>query len=238
MKQSRKLRKWYGCLPIVCVLCALLLAGCGEKSYLEQSGGENVGREADGSGTDAQAAGERTRGAETAEKSDGASPDGASGEPEILYVQVSGAVHRPGVYEMTPGSRIYQAIEMAGGLREDACARALNQARPVTDGQMIYVYTEEEAAAGVNITEAGDGTSSGGGSGGGDSDSGTSGGKINLNTADASELMTLPGIGEAKANLIIAYRTEHGKFSSPEDIMKIQGIKEGVYRKIADMVTV
>lgn len=184
------------------ILCVLLLAGCKGKSYLEQADPE-----------DAQAADE--------------SPQA---EPERLYVQVCGAVKMPGVYELKQGSRVFQAIELAGGLREDACDRDLNQAQPLADGQKIYVCTQEEAAAGETAPE---GEAGGGGSGGGSED-----GKVHLNTAGLEELMTLPGIGESKAKLILSYREEHGSFAAPEDLMQIRGIKEGVYNKIKDRITV
>ena len=135
-------------------------------------------------------------------------------ETDIIYVQVSGAVNHPGVYELPLGSRVFQALELAGGMTQEAQEKSINQAQTLEDGQMIWVPTVEEAAALQDD------------------------GKVNLNTATKEELQTLPGIGEAKAQSIVAWREEHGSFTQIEDIMKIEGIKEGVFSKIKDSVKV
>ena len=135
----------------------------------------------------------------------------------MIYVQVAGAVHKPGVYELPEGSRVFQALELAGGVTADAQLKSLNQAAPVSDGDMIWVMTVEEAA--VQPAQAEDG-------------------KVNLNTATKEELMELPGIGAAKAASILAYREANGSFTKIEDLMKIEGIKEGVFSKIEDYVIV
>lgn len=133
------------------------------------------------------------------------------------YVYVCGAVNTPGVYPITDDMRVFEAIECAGGFREDADEEWLNLAFPVTDGQQIYVYTIAETQAFVR--EQADA-------------------KVNLNTATRDELMTLPGIGESKADAILKYRTEYGGFERIEDIMNISGIKEAVFSKIKDDITV
>ena len=139
---------------------------------------------------------------------------------EYIYVQVSGAVVSPGVYELTEGSRVFQAIELAGGLTEEADAGQMNQAQTVSDGEMIYVRhqgeTETEEADVVQPED----------------------GKVNLNTATEEQLMTLPGIGQAKAQCIIAWREENGGFARIEDLMEIEGIKEGVFSRIKDSIKV
>ncbi len=143
------------------------------------------------------------------------------------YVYICGAVVHPGVYKLNAGSRIYEVVSAAGGLLDNACEDSINQAEEVTDGQMIKVLTQDEAQ-GQEIPER-------------EEDAGSSreaDGKVNLNTAGAAELMTLPGIGEAKAGQILSYREEKGGFSSIEEIMNITGIKEGVYSKIKDYITV
>ena len=144
---------------------------------------------------------------------------------EEYCIYVCGAVNRPGVYKLPAGSRIYEAVLLAGGTQEDACEAAVNQAEELSDGQMVFVPTIEEA----ETPEAETGASLGA--------SGPAG-KVNLNTADFTELLTLPGIGESKASAILAYREEKGRFSSVEEIMDITGIKEGVYSKIKDHITV
>ena len=149
-------------------------------------------------------------------------PDGAKEEKTCL-VYVCGAVVAPGVYELDDGSRIYEAVELAGGFMEDAAEDVLNLAESVTDGQMIRIPTEEEReAAGRQGAEA---------------DSAADG-KLDLNRADVAALMELPGIGQSKAEAIVGYREEHGSFSRTEDLMKVEGIKEGVFNKIKDRIKV
>ena len=142
---------------------------------------------------------------------------------ETVFVDVRGAVVFPGVYELPAGSRVYQAVEAAGGLKPHAAADSVNQARELVDGEQVFVRTKQEMQ-GAQAENAG-GTS--------DGDQG-----IDLNTADKKTLCTLPGIGEEKAEAVIAYRTENGPFSSAEEIMKVPGIKEGTYRKIKEYISV
>lgn len=144
-------------------------------------------------------------------------------ETDIIYVQVSGAVNHPGVYELPLGSRVFQALELAGGMTQEAQEKSINQAQTLEDGQMIWVPTVEEAAALPKQQPE---------------SLAKDDGKVNLNTATKEELQTLPGIGEAKAQSIVAWREEHGSFTQIEDIMKIEGIKEGVFSKIKDSVKV
>ena len=147
---------------------------------------------------------------------------------------VCGAVVCPGVYTLPEGSRVYEAVAMAGGLLETAEPRALNQARLLSDGEQITVLTVEEVQSGeIPVQENPDGNSGEGGA-----SSGSAGEKVNLNTADEAELMTLSGIGESRAKAIIAYREENGNFQSIEEIMKIDGIKEKMFEKIKDFITV
>lgn len=141
----------------------------------------------------------------------------------IIYVQVSGAVVSPGVYELPEGSRIFEAIELAGGMTEEADAGQMNQALVLSDGEMIYVRSVGEEETSSEALEE---------------QSQQDDGKVNLNTATLEQLMTLPGIGEAKANSIIAWREENGGFSQIEDLMKIDGIKEGVFSKVKDSIKV
>lgn len=135
-----------------------------------------------------------------------------------IYVQVSGAVANPGVYELQEDSRVFEAIEMAGGLTGEAEASMMNQAQVLQDGQMVYVPKQGEAA---QFSEA-------------QSDDG----KVNLNTATVEQLMTLSGIGRAKAESIVAWRGKNGSFTRIEDLMEIEGIKEGVFSKIKDSIKV
>lgn len=153
-------------------------------------------------------------------------------EPEEIYVDVCGAVARPGVFALESGSRVYQALEAAGGILPEGSAVFINQAQILTDGQQVYVPTQEEAE------QQGDsppGLSAGGASAGSGDETG---GKVNINTADETQLTTLSGIGPSKAQAIIAYREENGGFSSIEEIMNVQGIKEGTFGKIKDDIAV
>jgi competence protein ComEA len=171
---------------------------------------------------------------------DAASDSGMGGD--VIYVHVCGAVKVPGVYCVKAGSRLYEVIEAAGGLNEDACEEALNQAAPAEDGQQVYVLTKEEAKerklTGAD-TMASDGTASAGAASSGTTASdgvAEDDGKISINTADKAQLMTLTGIGEAKATAIIQYRESHGAFQDLEELMQIEGIKEGVFSKIKDQI--
>lgn len=150
-------------------------------------------------------------------------------QPFVVYV--TGEVNNPGVFELKETERVIDAIDAAGGYTEKAGINYLNLASPITDGQMIYVPSIEEIENGniTSLTLETTGT-------GQYSESGTNGGLININTATKEELMALPGIGESKADKIISYREENGKFSSPEGIMEISGIKEGLYNKIKDSI--
>ena len=164
-------------------------------------------------------------------------------DSQSFVVYVSGYVNNPGVYELSAGSRVIDAIDAAGGYSKEAYDNYLNLASLIADGQMIYVPSEEEIESGSierGVASGADGSGAGGvtggnggGNGGNSSDSGT---LVNINQASKEELMTLPGIGESKADKIIAYREENGRFSTPEGIMEISGIKDGLYNKIKDKI--
>ena len=162
-----------------------------------------------------------------------------------FMVHVCGAVEQPGVYELPQGSRIYQAIECAGGLSAEADPDYLNQADFVSDGEKVYVPTREEVAEMDSplqnvMTQSGKaGTTSGTEV----SDSQNADGQkniclVNLNTASQEQLCTLPGIGSSKAKSIIAYREEHGSFDRIESVMNVAGIKDGLFQKIKAYITV
>lgn len=146
---------------------------------------------------------------------------------QSVFVYVCGAVENPGVYELTEGARVYEAISLAGGFTEEADTQWLNQAELVSDGQKLCVLTCEETAE-MDLPPAADEAEK----------QKDSSGKVDLNTASAEELMTLPGIGEAKAESIIQYRTEQGAFTEIEQIQNIPGIKSAVFSKIKDKITV
>ena len=155
--------------------------------------------------------------------------------PTKIFVDVCGAVVNPGVYEMEGDSRIFQAIEAAGGFLPEAATRLVNQAQPVSDGQQIYVPTQEEAEAG-DYTMSEESAAIAGSSGGGTDERVSD--MVNINTADAAALKTLTGIGDAKAQAILSYRDEHGAFSTVEEIMQVPGIKESTFSAIKDKIAV
>lgn len=148
------------------------------------------------------------------------------------YVHICGEVEHPGVYEMEAGERIYHVVERAGGYTQAAAADYLNLAEPVVDGMKLVVPDKSELAGakdlyglpGINLEQSSQGA--------------VETGKINLNAATKEQLMTLRGIGEARAGDIIRYRETHGNFSSIEDIMKVSGIKDAAFQKIKDSITV
>lgn len=137
-------------------------------------------------------------------------------EKQTMVVNVCGAVKKEGIYELPAGSRVYQAIEAAGGFTEDAAYSSLNQAELLKDEALVYVPTEKECEEAQMVSS----------------------GKVNLNTASKEELMTINGIGASRAESIIQYREEHGKFQDIEDIKNVDGIKEGLFNKIKDSITI
>lgn len=153
-----------------------------------------------------------------------------------ICVYVCGHVIAPGVYQLIDGSRVCDAINAAGGPSGDADAQMLNQAAAVTDGMRIYVPSKDETKGEDRSGQADSGLLNGNTA---VAEEGVQGaGKINLNTATKEQLMTLSGIGESKAQNILDYRQENGAFSKTEDIMNIPGIKQGVYDKIKDHISV
>ena len=163
----------------------------------------------------------------------------------MIYVDVCGAVANPGVFQLAAGSRVFQAIEAAGGYLPEAALTCVNRAGVLTDGQQLYILTQEEMERqGLNpaeIAKASDGQMNG--SAGTGQNTGMTAqvqqdNRININTADEAQLTTLTGIGATRAQAIIAYREENGPFAAIEDIMNVQGIKEGTFAKIKDEIVV
>jgi competence protein ComEA len=140
----------------------------------------------------------------------------------MLIVDVAGAVHQPGVYEFAEGDRVIDAIERAGGPGPKADLSLLNLAAPLTDGIQILV---PKAGPPGQVVPGG-------------TVPGSTGGLININTASATELETLSGIGEVLAATIIEYRTQNGPFASVEDLLDVSGIGPATLDEIRDHVTV
>lgn len=150
---------------------------------------------------------------------------------ETIRVYVCGAVVVPGVVEVPVDSRVENVLEAAGGFGENADCTYVNLAAWVADGQMIYFPTIEETCAGQLAWEQN--RESGTGNFHTEDDE-----LVNINTADAEKLCTLPGIGESRAADIVAYREANGFFETCEDIMRVPGIKDGLYEKIRSKITV
>jgi competence protein ComEA len=150
-------------------------------------------------------------------------PASASPSPElVVLVDVAGWVRRPGVYEFTEGARVIDAIDAAGGARSGAVLEALNLAAPLTDGTQILVPREgQEGVAPAPVT---------GGA--------VAGGLVNVNSAIATELEELPGIGEVIAQRIIDYRTENGPFATVDELLDVSGIGDAILESIRELVTV
>ena len=146
--------------------------------------------------------------------------------PVPLFVDVAGWVRQPGVYEFATGQRVIDAVEAAGGARPGADLTALNLAAPLTDGTQILVPKAGAAPAGTGGTVPGTVT-------------GTDGGTlVNINTADATALETLDGVGEVIAAAIVEYRTQNGPFTSVDQLEDVSGIGPSTMEGIRDSVTV
>lgn len=177
-------------------------------------------------------------------------------EESTLFVHICGAVENPGVYELPVGSRIYEAIEEAGGFTQEAADDYLNLAYRLEDGWKIEIPERkgsgeesgeaekdgEDAAYKAAVVSgiapdagvrAGAVTGTEAGTAGE-----TDGGLVDINTAAKEELLTLPGVGESRAQSIISYREKNGGFSRIEDIMRVEGIKEGMFAKMKDKICV
>ena len=211
------------------VFAAVLLlfcAGCKRKAVVYDSGEEAVEAFTQDSTDILESVSSQVEHASDAEDEDVFGTQDAE-RITLVCVYVCGEVNHPGVYELPLDARVNDAIEAAGGMTDAAAGTYLNLAEKISDGQKIEVPSEEEAedleAAAKEQEETARAQESG---------------LVNLNTATAEQLMTLTGIGEAKANDILEYRETHGGFSSVEELMEIPGIKSGVFQKIKDKITI
>ena len=224
-------------------------------------------RSADGRVSDGHLSGDRLadsrvsgdRPAEKEEISSGKESDAEAGsmdeevQESLLTVHVCGAVRREGVYSLPAGSRIRDAVDAAGGFSGDADRSCLNLAMKIEDAWQIRVPTKEEAealrleqgrsGAGTAVPGASPGLSGtsglqGAGTAKDEAGTGNQEEKINLNTASKEQLMKIPGVGEAKAQRIIEYREQNGRFEAIEDLMKVPGIKDASFQKMKDYITV
>ncbi|MHA6260351.1 helix-hairpin-helix domain-containing protein [Sporosarcina sp. CAU 1771] len=144
--------------------------------------------------------------------------------PSVIIVDVKGAVRHPGVYSMQEGDRIIDVIAASGGYLPDADSRLLNHAAKVVDELVIYVPIEGEEMPEENSSFLQGESAS------------KDDGKVNINSADLSQLTTIPGIGPAKASAILAYRDENGLFKSTSDLMNISGIGQKTFDKLEHLI--
>jgi competence protein ComEA len=158
----------------------------------------------------------------------GGAPSAAA--PAELIVDVVGKVRRPGIVTLPKGSRVYEAIQAAGGLKGRVDTTTLNMARELTDGEQVLVGLDPVDAA----------TSPGGASAGGAPSTGVApaGVKVNLNTATAEQLDTLPGVGPVTAQAILGWRETNGRFTSVDDLLDVKGIGEATLAELRDLVVV
>ena len=148
------------------------------------------------------------------------------GETENVYVDIGGCVKKPGVYEVSAGSRIFEVIEKAGGITEDADTSTVNQAEAVSDGLKIIIPDKRNTAGNSAVSDQTGSTVP------------QQDDMVNINSSDSSALTELPGIGPVTAEKIVLYREENGYFKSIEDIKNVNGIGEKTYQKIKTKITV
>ncbi len=154
---------------------------------------------------------------------DGATP-GPAPVVEVVVLHVFGAVSQPGIVELPLGARVVDAIAAAGGPSDDADLAGVNLARVVVDGEQLRVPRVGEVPVTAPMAPGGAGVA-------GD-------GRVNLNTADAAALETLPGVGPAIAARIIAWRDENGPFRSVDELTAVSGIGEKTLAGLRDQATV
>ena len=217
MKNQKKASRM-GLLLLSAGLLSLPCASCGIASsrdalVVSMDDAQSVG--ASEAGQEAGASGESAASQETS-------------APEMFCVHICGAVNQPGVYSIASGTRLYEVVALAGGLREDAAEASVNLSRLVQDEEQIRILTREEAET----------ASAWGGAAASQDEMSVSTGRININRADKEQLMTLPGIGAVKAEAILAYRAEHGAFQTVEELCQVEGIKSAVFEKIKDQIEV
>ena len=169
-----------------------------------------------------------------------AAPAGAEGSttsalPTELVVHAAGAVVGPGVYRLDPAARVDDLVRAAGGLAPDADAARINLAAPLADGARVYVPRVGEDAP--PEVAAPDGAAVPAGPGDAPTGAGEGAALVDINTADEAGLDELPGVGPAIAGAILAYRTEHGGFSSVDELLEVRGIGEAKLAEIRPLVT-
>lgn len=216
----------------VCVMfCALLVVACGAdkgtKIDISKSTEEELEDTKDTNQADAveDTTVEPEESESFSKEADSENSD-AKEAPGSITVYVCGAVNQPGVYTLSGMARMQEAVEAAGGMTQEADQNILNLAQFLTDGQMIRIPLKGEEVQEESFISSEDSLKE------------ETGDKINLNSASSQELQTIPGIGQSKAEAIIHYREENGRFERIEDIMQISGIKEASFQKMEPYICV
>ena len=223
MKKIIKLKNKYG--MIVCVLFCMIYfcLGCGQEDetvFLEQK--EELSEETEKTN---ETEVEKESKPKESEESETEDRENKSAGQEQICVFVCGFVRNPGVYYLNINARLYEAVEAAGGFLEEADAGWLNQAEILSDGDKVRIYSKEESGTAEKSVETNQQNQT------------QDAGKVNINTASAEELQTIPGIGAAKAAAIIEYREVQGEFKSTEEIQNVPGIKGKTFEKIQPYLT-
>lgn len=159
------------------------------------------------------------------ESTENADPSGQEETGGTLFVDLEGCVKKPGVYEVPPGSRVFEVIEKAGGLTDEADTSGINQAETVTDGMKLDIPSESDKKESAGSAAVSQGSAS------------SEEGLININTADSLTLQEIPGVGPVTAEKIITYREQNGAFKSIEEITAVSGIGEKTFEKIRSKIT-
>ncbi len=136
-------------------------------------------------------------------------------QPEMITIHLVGQIKTPGVYHLPAGSRVYEALEQAGGVTPEADLARINLARPLYDGEQLKVAGHSDQQP-LPVGEE----------------------KININLATEEELMTLPGIGAGRARQIIEHRNRHGYFTDITQLMEVSGIGQGIFNNLEEFITV
>ncbi len=163
------------------------------------------------------------------EPSESENPAAAVERVADVYVDVKGSVKHPGLYRFSANERIFDAIAKAGGALPEADLNQVNLAQPLIDGSAVRIPKKGEPLSGSPCPCSGPSTPASGPS---------AHGKVNINMASLQDLMTLPGIGESRAQTIIAYRTKNGPFRSPDDLKHVSGIGDKMYERLKDRIAV
>lgn len=214
----------YFCISIMVFSFIFLLGGCESSSYGQIITGNSPSeavKEEDGSSL-----------TETEEKEESREDETFWKKVGKTGVYIYGAVNNPGVYYLDSNARVVDLVKAAGGFKKNASRTSVNLAAYLKDAGTVRILTKKQAknqkreniADEIEISD--------------ETESTEQSGLVNINRAEKEELMSLKGVGETKAEAIIAYRQEHGGFKAIEEIMEISGIKEGTFNKIKSKITI